>query len=260
MKAEPKKTKQTLFAIVGFAILIVIFGGVYIYQQYAKRNTLAARIAEYGPRKGLPETLEGLQKAIDVYEEQIEQHVKDAAQTGVYWKILAIRLSDRSMYAEALEALEWAIHYSPEEATLHYLTGVAAGNMAKSAHDFGSLQTSRGIHRTLSRDEYFALCESAYLRALQLDSTYSRPMYGIGVLYIYELDRPEEAIPYLVRYLGNQKNDVDAMFHLARAYYVTEQFQNALDLYDRIITTTKDAAKRTEAENNKEIVLGVYYG
>jgi tetratricopeptide (TPR) repeat protein len=244
--------KEAALGILVIGILVLVFLGILVTQRRSARNTLAARIAELGPRGGgPPETIEGLRTAISAYEVQIEQHVRDAAQTGIYWKILATRLQDRGLHNDALDALERAVYYNPEDPSLHYLIGVSAGIIAKSSYIEQNQQ---------SRERYYALSEAGYLRAVELDPRYVRPRYGLGVLYVFELDRPLDAIPHLLRYLEITTQDVDAMFILARAYYMTGEYQPAVDLYDTIIDLTKDADKRAEARNNKQFVLDTLYG
>ena len=50
------------------------------------------------------------------------------------------------------------------------------------------------------------------------------------------------------------------MFVLARAYYSNYQFDKAVELYDKIIATTKSSEKKSEAEANKKVVLNASYG
>jgi tetratricopeptide (TPR) repeat protein len=246
-----KIKKQAAIGILLAGIVVSVILGIYVSQRRSGRNALAARIEDLSPRGGgVPETIENLRAAIGLYEEKIEGHVRDAAQTAVYWKILASRLQDKGLHNEALDALERALYYSPSDPLLHYMTGVSAGMTAKSAF----INTNQQ-----DRERYYALAESGYLRAIELDPRYIRPRYGIGVLYVFELDRPLEAIPHLLRYL-EISNDVDAMFVLARAYYMTEEYQAAVDLYDRILDLTKDGNKRAEAQTNKQFVLDMFYG
>jgi len=239
------------------AILILLAVGSLIYFIYqsggAKQNRdLARRIAQLSPRGGPPETIDGLRQAIALYEDQIERNVREGAQTGVYWKILATRLADRGMHNDALSALERAIYFNSEDPALYYLTGVSAGVTAKSVVGFS-------VNAERERDHYFKLAENSYLRALELDITYTRPMYGLGILYVFELDRPEDAIVHLERYLQILTSDVSAMFVLARAYYMTGNSSRAIELYDRIADRTKDKNIREEAMNNKYIIQGMLY-
>jgi hypothetical protein len=55
-------------------------------------------------------------------------------------------------------------------------------------------------------------------------------------------------------------SDIDAMFALARAYYVTGDDAAAVELYDRILFQAKYQNQKVEAQKNKEIVLGRLYG
>ncbi|MDR2759917.1 MAG: tetratricopeptide repeat protein [Spirochaetaceae bacterium] len=247
-----KIKKEYFLGLVMLIVVVLLVGGIYTFRKIRARDSLIAQIKELSPRDIPPRTIEDLREAIRLYEELIEQHVRDAAQTGVYWKLLAARLQDRGLYHEALEALERAVYYTPEDAYVHYQRGVSAGIVAKS-----SFATAEG---GADAQEYFTLSEKSYLRAIELDEDYSRPRYGIGILYVFELNRPQDAIPHLLRYLELTRNDVDAMFVLARAYYMVNNYREALDMYERIITISRDAAKRIEAENNRQTILDSYYG
>jgi tetratricopeptide (TPR) repeat protein len=239
--------KDTVIGLLVIMVLASAIVGFMVYRNYSARSNLAARIAELEPRGGgPPATIEGLRKAIALYEAEIEQHIKETTKTAVYWKILATRLQDKGFHTEALNALARAVEYSPEEPVLHYLRGLSAAVVAKNSYD--SLGAKGGLPQ---RDYYFSLAEQAYLRAIELDDSYGKPRYGIGVLYVFELDRPIDAIPHLERYLEILKNNVDAMFLLARAYYAAGNIQGAVSLYDRIPSLTKDPQKRSDAEYNK---------
>ena len=215
--------------------------------QGSQNRELARRMAEISPRGGPPETIDGLRRAIALYEEQIERNVKEGAQTGVYWKILATRLADRSMHQDALSALERAIYFNSEDPVLYNLTGVSAGVVAKSIIGFSA-------NAERERDHYFSLSEKAYLRAVELDSSYTKPMYGLGVLYAFELDRPQDAIKHLEANLKISPSDIPAMFVLARAHYMTGGYSQAIELFERIISRTKDKNITNEALNNIDTI------
>ncbi|MDR2097131.1 MAG: tetratricopeptide repeat protein [Spirochaetaceae bacterium] len=244
--------RKGLFAIIGFG---VIAGGItfaFYYDKNRERLALAREIAEYGPRKGVPRTIDDLKRAIAAYEKLQEQHIKDAAQTGVYWKILASRFQDKQMYFEAIDALQRAIEITPDDETLHYLLGLNAAYGAKSAYDYqddGDMgERSRG---------YFALAERAYLRSIELEPKYNQARFALAVLYIYELGRPEEGITQLAAYMDTRSGDSDAMMMMARAFYMLGRYREAIDWYDRGIPLIKDKGKRAEAEENRRYVLGL---
>ncbi|MDR1444758.1 MAG: tetratricopeptide repeat protein [Treponema sp.] len=246
-----KGNRQKITALVVFLAIAGVILGLYFIERQKSSYKLARRVAELSPRGGTPDTIDGLRKAIAIYGEAVEEHARDAAKTGAYWKILAVRLADRGMHRDALDALDMSIRYNGEDPTPFYLTGVSAAIVAKNSLGFSS---SAGIQA--ERDHYFAMAERAYQRAIELDNGYAKPRYGLGILYTFELDRPQEAIPHLEKYLELMERDVDAMFALARAYYMTVSYEKAVDLYDRIIVSTKDSTQKTEARNNRDYVLG----
>jgi len=246
------KLKEFLFVV----LILLVAGSVvyYIHNRSVTRNSreLSRRMAEISPRGGPPETIDGLRQAIALYEDQIERNVREGAQTGVYWKILATRLSDRNMHKDALDALERAIHFNTEDPALFYMTGISAGSVAKSIVGFS-------VNAEAEREHYFRLAERSYLRALELDITYTRAMYGLAVLYAFELNRPEDAIVQLERFMQILPSDIPAMFVLARAYFMTENFSQAIELYGRIADRTRDKNTREEAINLREFVERIVY-
>ncbi|MDR0495554.1 MAG: tetratricopeptide repeat protein [Treponema sp.] len=234
------------------AVIVTGFSIVTERQKNKSRSELASRIISLG-NEPAPVSLDDLKLSIAAYEKRIEQHVEDAAKTAVYWKILAMRLQDRGLHGEALEALERAVYYNPGDPALHNCIGISAGILAKSQHAFPGRENT-------DKEKYFILAEEAFLRAIELDNRYLRPRYTLGVLYTFELERPEDAIPHLERCLEISRNDVDAMFILARAYYMLNRFKDTIELYDRIIAVTKDPQKRIDAQNNRQQILGQMNG
>jgi tetratricopeptide (TPR) repeat protein len=240
---------RTFRSVIILVILAAGIIGVFVYKRFAERNSLARQIADLSPRGAPPQGIDDLRKAIALYEKKIEAHVKDAAQTGVYWKILGSRLIDKKLYGEALEALEQAARYYPEDETVQYLIGLSAGITAKTEY-FSEAEAA----------SHFRMAEQAYLRAIDIDGRYAKALYGLSVLYVFEFDRPAEAVPYLERFLDINKSDTDAMFVLARAYYMLENYEAAAGLYDRIIDVTKDPVKKAQADANKQQVMDRWYG
>jgi tetratricopeptide (TPR) repeat protein len=253
-KRDPAKRGKAGF-VIGIIVFVLVAGGITFliyYQKNKERVDQAIAISEFGPRKGVPREIEDLERAIRAYEKQLEMYVRDAAQTGTYWKILGTRLSEKGMHVEALKAFQQAMQYNTEEAVLYYLSGVSAGYAGKYALDF---EQNAG-----EAARYFDLSEEAYIRAIQLDERYTLALYGLAVLYAYELNRPLDAIPRIERYMELRSGDANAMFILARCYYMSGQYRRALDQYDMIISTTKDPKRRSEAEANRRAVMEVYNG
>jgi tetratricopeptide (TPR) repeat protein len=241
------KFKETVIGL--FAVVILVSLVIFLYKnETSKQNReLAKRIGELSPKGGPPETIDGLRQAIAIYEEQIERNVREGVQTGTYWKILAIRLSDTGMYNDSLAAFERALYFQGDDPTLYYLIGVAAANVAKSIVGFN-------VSSDAERERYFRLAENSYLRAIDMDKLYARPLYGISVMYVFELNRPADAIPYLERLIETQTNNIDALAVLARAYYMMEHYSRAVETYETIISKTKNKDIQMEALNNIDII------
>ncbi|GHV61563.1 hypothetical protein AGMMS49587_06020 [Spirochaetia bacterium] len=253
MSKKLENAKNLILIIIVAALIGAGITALYRYQQRDKDRLLAKRIAELSsPRSGIPDTIEGLREAIAAYEDAIDRYTQAAVKTGTYWKILSIRLADKSMHKEALDALEQALLYNTEDATVFYLTGVSAVMAAKASLD----PAPKPGAQQNDRDRYFTMAEQAFKRSIELDSAYAKPRYELGLLYMMELDRSAEAVPQLERYLELLPRSVDGMSALARSYYLTADYRKAIDLYDRIIVTTKDANIKAEAQANREYILG----
>lgn len=238
--------KKRLFCVLGLTLSLLATGcGV------SNKTILRYQKMEEGVAN--PTTIEELKDAIGKYSERAADVQLANQQVGIWYKILGTRYLDNKMYGEALKAFEEALKYYPDNQNLYYYVGVCAGYMSHAALDFG------GSGSTEVKYNYLKLAESAYLRAIQIEDRYVRALYGIGVLYVFELDESEKAIPYLEKLLTIDTQNIDAMFVLARAYYSNYEFDKSVHMYDKIISTTKSADKKATAEENKKIVLNASF-
>lgn len=210
---------------------------------------LAKRISHMQKASGNPVSIEEIKEAISKYDDEAREVQMKNGKVGLWYKILGTRYIDRKMYGEALKCFQMALEYYPDNPNLYYYTAICAGYMSHASLDFDATGNFE------KKNHYLELSESAYLRALEIDPRLTTALYGLGVLYVFELDECEKAVPYLERYLNIETRSVDGMFLLARAYYFTEEYDKAIALYDKIIETTKSAEKKAEAEANKKIVL-----
>lgn len=201
-----------------------------------------------------PNTIEELEAAVAKFEKRVLDISEANSQIGIWYKMIATRYLDKQMYNEALKALEKAVLYYPTNQNLYYFIGVSAGFMAKASLDFEA-NGSR-----VKAEYYLKLSESAYKRAIELEPTYVRSLYGLSVLYLFDLNEAEKAIPLLQKVLSIETKHYDAMFLLARAYYMSYEFEKALDVYDKIISLSASEQRTRQAEENKKIVLDALYG
>jgi len=239
--------KDTLIALAALGIIVGSVVVFYHFERNRRRLDSAMRIAYLTPGGGTPRTIEALVSAIAIYEEQIERHLRDAVQTRAYWTILGRRLAEQGMHRDAVYAFEQAINFNSEDPALFFFLGESARIVALSALEFPGGPVSE-------RDSYFRLAEAAFLRAIELDPTYGRPRFSLGFMYTFHLDRPRDAIPQMELFMQISPRDVMGMFVLARAYFMTEQFAPARELYERILSMTSDPSVRERAEAHLDLV------
>lgn len=235
--------KKNLISLVFGTLLLLSFSSCGV----SNRSILRYQKLEEGVSN--PTTVDELKDAIKKYGERAADVQLANGQIGIWYKILGTRYIDQKMYGEALKCFQEALKYYPDNQNLYYYVGVCAGYMSHSALDFGASGS------TEVKYNYLKLAEEAYLRAISIEDRYVRALYGLGVLYVFELDEPEKAIPHLEKALTIDTKNIDAMFVLARAYYSSYEFDKSVQVYDKIIATTKSAQTKATAEENKSIVL-----
>lgn len=187
-----------------------------------------------------PTTESELKEAIAKYQKRVADNQIADSQVGIWYKMLAVRYLDAKQYGQALQNFQKAIQIYPTNQNLFYYVGLCAGYMAKASLDYGAT----GAATTTEKYNYLKLSEAAYLRAVEIEPKYGRALYGLGILYVFELDQSEKAIPHLEKLLSFDTRNFDAMFVLARAYYMTGEYDKAAVLYDKIASQTKSEAKK----------------
>lgn len=235
-------------------IVFFILTCLFLFSSCGISNKRIIRMQKMEEGVGSPTTIEELKTAIEKYDARIADLQLSQSQVGIWYKILGTRYLDNKMYGEALKAFQSALQYYPDNQNLYYYVGICAGYMSHTALDYNATGNME------QKYNYLKLAETAYLRAIEIEPRYSRALYALSVLYVYELDEPAKAIPYLEKVLDIEKKHTDAMFVLARAYYSTYEFDKAVEMYDKIISVTTSDKKKADAEANKKIVLDASYG
>ena len=228
--------KRFCFVIITL-LLILILGSC---------NKVASirRLQELEEGVSNPNTEAELKDAIRKYEKRVDDIIIAEGRIGIWYKILGSRYMDQKMYKKALKAFQSALEYYPENPNLFYQAGLAASLTAKNSLDFELTGTD------IEKKRYFDLAASAYNRALEIDSKHSKAVYALSVLYIFELNRPAEAIPILEKIAEWEKKPIDHLFLLGAAYYMTGENEKAIAVYERIIEISSSAEKKAKAESN----------
>ena len=228
--------KRFCFVIITL-LLILILGS-------CNKVTSIRRLQELEEGVSNPNTEAELKDAIRKYERRVDDIIIAEGRIGIWYKILGSRYMDQKMYKKALEAFQSALEYYPENPNLFYQTGLAASLTAKNSLDFELTGTD------IEKKRYFDLAASAYNRALEIDPKHSKAVYALSVLYIFELNRPAEAIPILEKIAEWEKKPIDHLFLLGAAYYMTGENEKAIAVYEHIIEISSSAEKKAKAESN----------
>ncbi len=237
--------KKNFFALTAFFAIALC--------SCSKSNKTIIRLQHIEEGVSSPNTIEELKDAISKYEERVADIQLANSQIGIWHKILATRYLDKKMYGEALKSFQKALEYYPDNQNLYYYVGLCAGYMSHASMDFDADGYSE------KRENYLKLSEDAYSRAIEIEPRYARALYGLSVLYLFELGEDEKAVPLLEKLLTIETKNIDAMFLLARAYYMTYEFDKAIGMYDKIISLTKSPERKAEAEANREVVQNAAY-
>ncbi len=228
--------KRFCFVIITL-LLIFILGS-------CNKVTSIRRLQELEEGVSNPNTEAELKDAIRKYEKRVDDIMIAEERIGIWYKILGSRYMDQKMYKKALKAFQSALEYYPENQNLFYQAGLAASLTAKNSLDFELTGTD------IEKKRYFDLAVSSYKRALEIDPKHGKAVYALSVLYIFELNRPAEAIPILEKITEWEKKPIDHLFLLGAAYYMTGENEKAIAVYERIIEISSSAEKKAKAESN----------
>ncbi len=209
-------------------------------------------IDERASKGAPPSTIDELKAGIAKYEKTADKVVDATEHIGTYWQMLAVKYLDKTMYGEALEAALKAVEYFPASPGAYYVAGVSAGYVARA-------DIAKAGGSVLAGQKSYAVAEATLKRAVELDDRHANSLYALSILYVFELNRPLDAEPYIRKFLSIRTRDVDAMFVLARVCYVTERYKEAVELYDSIMSITKLPEKKAQAEANKKQALEAMY-
>lgn len=196
--------------------------------------TQSARDTEGG------KSIEDLTRGIQAYKKEVERTIKATEGLGTYYRLLGVEYMNRQMYGEAMASFEQAMRIYPENEQLTYWAGVCAARMAKAQVDDEAGRV--GLN---------TLAEKYYLRTLFLYADHRPALFGLAVVYSMETGRPAEAVPLLERYLAKDSSNVEVMTLLARTHVALANYQEAVELYNRVAgsTTASEDTKRQAREN-----------
>lgn len=211
-------------------------------------NERIKRLQELEEGVSRPTTEAELQEAIKKYQRRVDDIMIAEGRVGIWYKILGSRYMEQKMYKKALKCFQSALDYYPENQNLFYQVGLAASLVAKNTLDFDGMNNNTG------QQHYYSLAVSSYKRAIEIDPKYSKAIYSLSVLYVFELGIPKEAISILESVVEREKKPLKHMFLLARAYYLIGENEKAISMYQNIISLTGSKAQKEEAQSNIKFI------
>ncbi len=237
-----------------FYLIISLVAIFFLFAACSKSSVSLKRMQQLEEGVSNPNTIDELKDAIAKYERRAMDLVTTEAQEGIWYKMLGVRYLEKQMYVRAYDSFSKAITFYPDNANLYFNKAACAGFIANS-------QVEKKIDDLPKDDsvDYLKTSEAAYLRALAINERYYQAMYGLGVLYVFQMKEYEKAIPYLKTFLETQTKNTDGMFALACAYYLTGSYAEAISLYDKIIELKPNEQKVKDAEKNKKLALDAQY-
>lgn len=204
------------------------------------------RLQEHEEGVSNPTTEADLKDAIKKYSRRIDDIMVASERVGIWYRMLGTRYLDKKMYKNALECFQKAIEFYPENQNLYYKVGVCAAFMAKNSLEF----EEDGLE-----EKYYRMAVKAYKRAIELDQNYSKAIYALSVLYVFELGTPAEAIPLLEKAIDGKMKPLEELFLLGRAYFMVGENEKAIATFQRIVDISGNEAQRKQAKENIDIIL-----
>jgi len=227
-----------------FPVLIVIF--LSINFSCSKKDEIRLHDLEKTENikgKTSKERIKELEKGIERYTEEVNRTVKASAEIGIYYRMLGLEYIRLKMYDKALESLKKAISYYPENPVLFYYSGICSGQMAKSE-----------INKKIQLD-MFKKAAAYYRRAVALNDSYTDAQYALAVLYVFELNRPFDALGVLEKIVKRNPENTEAGFLLARTDFMMGKVRDAIDRYNQIIKISGNEAARNKARTLRDTLL-----
>lgn len=236
-------------------VAVLLIGLVLLGSCTGKDEGLLASMFDIEARsmKGAPpSTVEELKAAIAEYGTAVEKTAANYEQLAGYWRLLAVKFMERGLFGEAYDAALKALRFYPTNSGLYYVAGLSAAFLSRTA-------TAEYAGGQGTREGWLQASEGAYKESIRLDERNTRSLYGLAVLYSFELEDHEAAIPLLERMLGIDTMNMDALFLYARSLYGAGRMQDAVEVYDKIIANSRIDERRDQAAANKKQILDELY-
>lgn len=205
-------------------------------------------MSEFGDNNVTPYEIEEMNAAVSQYRDYVDDLMFKTERVETYYKMLALAYMDLEMYGPAYDSLLEAVRIDPNNPKISYFAAICSAKIAKAT-----------VQSTL-KAQYLQWAEQHYLNAISNRKDYSDALYGLSVLYVFELKEPLKAEPHIQHLITRRPSDMEALFVLTHILVAKGDIVGAAAVYDQIIEKSTDPEQVIQAEDNKAGLLGAYYG
>jgi len=155
---------------------------------------------------------------------------------------LAAGLNEFGIYNSAISNLLEAKKIRPVDKDVYYYLGVSYSQLSRVAKSDGQTSVIRGK------------AYEVYRQALKIDPRYTKAMYGLSMLYLYD-KQYDAAVKLLNRVIVLKPKGRKAYFALARTYYGQGKYRKAESIYQMLleIIPKKDYRRKVIKRNLKKL-------
>lgn len=235
--------KKNILILTLVAMTFLLLSSCNETRKKTLQRILKTESGDYENEKISKERIKELEEGIKEYTDDVERVVKANAQIGIYYRMLALEYIDLEMYHYALKNLEKAMEFYPTHSVLSFYAGLANANIARA-----EVEENKRLALLYDAENY-------YITAIRIRKGYVNAIYALSVLYMFDLNRPEEAGPLLQEILLRDPENWEAKILYARFKVVYGDIDAAIELYDEISEHAWDDVMKEQAGRNRDSLL-----
>jgi len=242
-----RRAALCFIALLSLLVALPALTGCNERQQRMLKRLVATQASQYEGEEVSEEKLAELKEHVRRFSDEVIELVRKKGRLGIYYRMLAMEYLDQEMYGPAMENFGKALEIYPNNHIIHYYTGVASSQIAETKAE------------EESRLELLRQAAHYYERAVDLKGNYVDALYALSVLYIFELDRPYDAEPYVKKIIDTRKNHWRAKFLLARVRVEQNRIEEAVEIYSEIAEESPQEEMVERAKENRDRLMGGQY-
>jgi tetratricopeptide (TPR) repeat protein len=190
------------------------------------------------------ERIEELEALVEERREEVSSALQAAARTATALRHLALEYARMQFYGPALDAFEEAVRIEPRNAGLLFWAGAMSAQLAKAQ---GAAS---------ERDRYLQMAQRYYSRSVEIEPRHTESLYGLGVLYHFEMERHVAALEIAQQLVEVEPKHIQGLFLLARIQTTLGDIDDAVATYERILENASDQESKEQARRNVALLTG----